>query len=273
VIHGSPLSEDFAVRNQSSNELLLDDNATLEFGHSSDFGPFENETPILDFTRPVRTPNNAARPQVFEDPESPSYRRGMNVFFSSPITNLPLPRLSPEQLASSALYNTFVGTGDLELAEHIADGQAESRIEDDAVLNSPTQHTTPEQNTTEPDTDWRNSSPTLVDLINHVRSISSYDERLPVKSAEQESNNTQSQHVSNSSGTNDTEDEGYDSSSSTCVPYILNPNITIRSPHYRVSSLFRSQGTTNLIANHVRLPNVGIVPFAPFNTNAQARLD
>lgn len=256
MVDGSPLSEDFAVRNGSSNELLLDDDATSEFRHSSDFGPFENETPILIFTRPMRAPNNAARPQVFEDPESPSYRRGPNIFFSSPITNLPLPRLSPEQLASSALYNTFVGTGDLELAEHIANDQAEARVEHDAAFNSPTQHATPEQNTTESDTDWRNSSPTLVDLINHVRSISNYDER-----------------VANSSGTDDAEDEGYDSSSSTCVPSILGPNITIRSPHRRVSSLVRSQGTTNLMTHHVRLPSVEIVPFAHFNANIQAYLE
>jgi hypothetical protein len=271
VVDGSPLSGDFTIRNWSSNELFLHDDAASDYGHSSDFGPFENDTPILICTRRVRTPNNAARPQVFEDPESPSYRRGPDVFFSSPNANFPSSRRRPEQLASSALYNTFVGTGDLELAEYHADEQAEAGVDDNSILNFPIQYATPEQNMAESNSDWRNSSPTLVDLITHVRSISNYHERLLMQSAELEPSSTESQRAANSSGTD--EDEGYSSSSSTCVPYIPSSNINIHRTRRRVSSLVRSQGTTNLMANHARLPSLEFVPFTSFNANAQTSLD
>jgi hypothetical protein len=116
-------------------------------------GPWESETSLLVCTRYLRTPDHEPRRLwALKDPESPSHRRGLDVFFSSPFANFADNRFSaplhsirdstvhgimdlpsvcrqPESHASYTLYNTFVATGNLGLAEHEAKKEAEAGVD------------------------------------------------------------------------------------------------------------------------------------------------
>jgi hypothetical protein len=213
----------------NKNEIVTDESRYID-GRDYEHAPWETETSLLVCTRRVRTPDQEPRRLwAFEDPESPSFRQEQGVLFSSPFAKFADDRFSaslhsthestvngildspsidrrPKNHASYTLYNTFVATDNLGLAEHEANKEAEAGVN----AHIPTQQGTPEGKAVDSyNSDWRNSSPAVADLINRIQSISNYNERLQA---------------------DDVEDEGYDSDSSTCI---LSPNVTIRSIHRR----------------------------------------